>query len=155
MRYRQVKDLVVWAADFHQRMAQQFEEAVRKSESERSRMVLDYLAERERRMAKGLESVFDDGSDHTDVLETWFDDPTDFPQPPVLVQMVEQAVAHDDIDAAMKTALNANDTLKAMYEYRAEKAVIEPEQAFFVSLAKGHESEARQIVTHLEEFSDL
>lgn len=155
MRYHQVKDLVVWAADFHQRMVQQFEEASRKSDLERSTMVLDYLAGRKRRLANGLESVFNDGADHTDVLETWLDDPTDFPQPPLLVQMAEQAVDHNDIDAAMQMALNANDTLQSMYEYRAEKAVIEPEQAFFVSLAQGHESEARQIVTHLKEFSDL
>lgn len=48
MRYHQVKDLVVWAADFHQRMVQQFEEASRKSDSERSTMVLDYLAGRKK-----------------------------------------------------------------------------------------------------------
>lgn len=155
MRYNQVKDLVIWAADFHQRMAQQFSDAARRADSERSSMVLDYLAEREKRMQSGLIAIFSDGSDHRDVLETWFDDPTDFPQPPILVQMAEKSVAHDDIDAAAETALSANKSLQTLYSYRAEKAVIEPEQAFFEALAQGHESEARQIVTHLREFSDL
>ena len=155
MRYHQVKDLVIWAADFHQRMAQQFSDAARRADSERSSMVLDYLAEREKHMQHGLDAIFCDGSDHRDVLETWFDDPTDFPQPPMLAEMSKKSVAHDDIDAAAETALSANKSLQTMYEYRAEKAVIEPEQVFFEALAQGHENEARKIVTHLREFSDL
>ena len=155
MRYHQVKDLVIWAADFHQRMAQQFSDAARRTESERSSMVLNYLAEREKRMQSGLEAIFSDGCDHREVLETWFDDPTDFPQPPTLAQLAEKRVVHDDTDAAAETALSANKSLQALYEYRAETAGIEPEQTFFESLAQGHENETRQIVTHLREFSDL
>lgn len=154
MRYHQVKDLVVWAADFHARMAQQFSDAAEKADAERLKMALTYLASRELRMKTGLEDIFSDGSDHRDVLNTWFDDPTDFPQPPKLEKLVESA-DYNSVDIAMQASINAHKTLQALYEYRSDKAVIEPEEEFFTSLAQGHEAEVRRIVTSLEEFTDL
>ncbi|MDR5899652.1 2-hydroxyacyl-CoA dehydratase [Halomonas vilamensis] len=154
MRYNQVKDLVVWAADFHARMAKQFSDAAENADAERLKMALTYLANRELRMKTGLEDIFSDGSDHRDVLNTWFDDPTDFPHPPKLEKLAESA-GYDSVDVAMKTATEAHKTLQALYEHRAEKAVIEPEEEFFTSLAEGHEAEVRRIVMSLEEFTDL
>ncbi|MYL24245.1 hypothetical protein [Vreelandella massiliensis] len=154
MRYNQVKDLVVWAADFHARMAQQFSDAAKEADSERLSMALNYLASRELRMKTGLEAIFSDGSDHREVLNTWFDDPTDFPQPPKLEQLAEGA-DYNSVDVAMQTATEAHKTLQGLYEYRAKKAVIEPENEFFTALAEGHEAEVRRIVTSLEEFTDV
>jgi hypothetical protein len=154
MRYNQVKDLVVWAADFHARMAQQFSDAAEEADSERLKMALTYLVNRELRMKTGLEAIFSDGSDHRDVLNTWFDDPTDFPQPPTLEKLVETADC-GSVDVAMQTVIEAHKTLQALYEYRSAKAAIEPEEEFFTSLAQGHEAEVRRIVTSLEEFTDL
>lgn len=79
MRYNQVKDLVEWAAGFHARMARQYSEAADEAENERLQMALNYLASRELKMKTGLEDLFREGSDHSEVLELWFDDSSDFP----------------------------------------------------------------------------
>ena len=84
MRYNQVKDLIEWATGYHARMARQYSDAASQAEHERLAMALRYLADSELKMKTGLEALFHDGSDHREVLETWFDDSSDFPQPPEL-----------------------------------------------------------------------
>ncbi|WP_040480578.1 hypothetical protein [Vreelandella boliviensis] len=154
MRYNQVKDLVDWAAGFHARMAGQYSEAASKAENERLQMAFNYLAGRELKMKTGLENLFHDGSDHSEVLEIWFDDSSDFPQPPELDRMAEQTVT-GSIDDAMRTAASAHQRLQALYEYRASRAKIEPEEEFFNALAQGHNSEIRHIMASMEELQGV
>jgi hypothetical protein len=154
MRYNQVKDLVEWAADFHARMARQYSDAADVADNERLQMALSYLAGRELKMKTGLEDLFHDGSDHTAMLETWFDDSSDFPQPPELDRLAEQTVA-GSIEDAMRTAADAHQSLQALYEHRALRAKIEPEEEFFNSLAKGHNSEIRHIMASMEELQGV
>ena len=154
MRYNQVRDLVVWAADFHGRMARQFSDAAKAAESERLQMALDYLASEELRMKTGLEAIFADGSDHEDVLDTWFDDAADFPQPPELERLA-QYTTYDSIDVAVEVSTQAHSALQGLYEQRAEKAVIPAETEFFTSLAEGHEAEVLRIVSQVEELNDI
>src|SRR5690554_7950273 len=83
MRFHQVKELVDWAAGYHRRLAEQYTAlAGGGGVDERVRMALEYLAERERKQEGDLAGYLDDGSDHSTVLETWFDDPAHFPHPP-------------------------------------------------------------------------
>lgn len=154
MRYNQVKDLVEWAAGFHERMARQYSEAADNADNERLQMVLTYLASRELKMKTGLEDLFHDDSGHTEIMETWFDDSSDFPQPPELDKLAEQAVA-GSIDEVMKTATTAHQRLQALYEHRAERAKIEPEEEFFNSLAEGHNAEIRHIMASIEELQGV
>ncbi|WP_017430160.1 2-hydroxyacyl-CoA dehydratase [Vreelandella jeotgali] len=154
MRYNQVRDLVVWAADYHGRMSRQFSDRAGVADSERLQMALDYLAAEERRMKAGLDDVLADESGQQKVLNTWFDDPTDFPQPPELEHLAQYAT-YDSIESAMETATQAHKALQRLYEYRAEKAAIPAGADFFRSLAEGHEAEVRRIVSQFEEFNDL
>lgn len=154
MRYNQVRDLVAWAADFHGRMARQFSDTATEAESERLQMALDYLASEELRMKTGLEDALADDSEHQKVLNTWFDDASDFPQPPELERLAQYAT-YDSIDAAMKVSVDAHNALQRLYAYRAEKAAIPESADFFNALAEGHEAEVRRIVSQFEEFSDL
>ncbi|MDQ7733622.1 2-hydroxyacyl-CoA dehydratase [Halomonas sp. SpR1] len=154
MRYNQVKDLIEWAAGFHARMAEQYSQAADKADHERLQMAFNYLASRELKMKTGLEDLFHDGSDHSEVLELWFDDSSDFPHPPELERMAEQTVA-GSIDDAMKTATSAHQRLQALYEHRASRAKIEPEEEFFNALAQGHNSEIRHIMASMEELQGV
>ncbi|WP_447895800.1 2-hydroxyacyl-CoA dehydratase [Vreelandella sp. GE22] len=153
-RYNQVKDLLTWAQDFHGRMAKQYSEGAARTDNERLAMALTYLASREVKMRSGLEAIFHDGSDHREVLELWFDETSDFPRPPKLEALYERGVAAS-IDEAIETASEAHELLRALYEHRAECAKIEPEEAFFTSLAQGHEAEVRKLVTSMREFEDI
>lgn len=154
MRYNQVKDLVIWATGFHARMARQYSEAAEAADNERLQMAMSYLASRELKMKSGLEDLFHDGSSHAEVLETWFDDSGDFPQPPELDRLAEQTPA-GSIEDAMKTATVAHERLQALYEHRASRARIEPEAEFFNSLAEAHNAEIRNMMASMEELEGL
>ena len=154
MRYNQIKDLVVWAESFHKCMAHQYSDAADKTDNERLRMALTYLASRELRMQKGLNDLFHDGSNHKEILETWFDESSEFPEPPELEQLTEKSVA-GSVDEVTRTAVEAHQKLQSLYEHRASRARIEPEAEFFDSLAQGHNAEARKLVTSMQEFEDI
>ncbi|UYG01338.1 MULTISPECIES: 2-hydroxyacyl-CoA dehydratase [unclassified Halomonas] len=153
-RYNQVKDLITWAADYHARMAKRYSDGADRTDNERLSMALTYLASREVKMQSGLEALFHDGSDHSEVMELWFDETGDFPQPPRLEAITQRSVA-DSIDGVIETASEAQENLRALYAHRAECAKIEEEAAFFNSLAEGHEAELRKIVTSMREFEDI
>ncbi|UXZ55899.1 2-hydroxyacyl-CoA dehydratase [Halomonas sp. 7T] len=154
MRYNQVKDLIEWAAGYHARMARQYTEAAEQTENQRLAMALSYLASSELKMKTGLEALFHDGNDQREVLELWFDESGDFPQPPLLEALAERSIA-GSVDEIMVTAVESHRNLQALYEHRASRSKIEPEEEFFEALAAGHNAEARKLVTSMQEFEDL
>tara|TARA_R110002020_G_scaffold283446_1_gene499174 strand:- start:87 stop:554 length:468 start_codon:yes stop_codon:yes gene_type:complete len=154
MRYNQVKDLVEWAAGFHARMARQFSEAAEQADNERLKMGFDYLASRELKMKTDLDDLFSDGMDHSEILETWFDESSEFPEPPELDRLAEQTIT-GSIEDAMKTATLAHERLQAMYEHRALRSRIAPEAEFFDALAEGQNSEIRHMMASMEELQSV
>ena len=145
MRFHQVREVVSWAVDFHAQLAKQYAALAKQSEDERVRMALDYLAEHERKMQRGLGSYLASDSEHRNVLDTWFSDATELPHPDVLTRLCG-CMACTTIDNVLASALTIHKTLEEMYRHRAEDAAIGDEEAFFIALAKGHESEVRRLV---------
>jgi hypothetical protein len=154
MRYNQVKDLINWVEAYHGRLAEQYRAKAGAAESERLQMVLNYLADHETRMQAGLRAIFNESHKKRDVLDTWFDDPNDFPQPPQLEQLADKPVGNS-IDSVMESAVEAHRTLEALYRHRVDRAVIEPEAEFFNALAEGHNAELRRIVAGIEELQGV
>ncbi|CAN0570285.1 unnamed protein product [Ectocarpus sp. 12 AP-2014] len=154
MRYNQIKDLIKWAVGFHSRMARQYSDAADAADNERLQMALSYLASRELNMKTGLEDLFHDNSGHRDVMETWFDDSSDFPQPPELDRLAELTVTRS-IEDAMKVATEAHKRLQALYRHRASHSKVESEEEFFNALAEGHNAEIRHIVASIKEFQGV
>ena len=154
MRFHQVKELVDWAAGYHRRLAEQYAALAAGADvDERLRMALDYLVERERKQENDLTGYLDDGSDHSQVLETWFDDPNDFPHPPVLERLPD-CIECDSVQSVLTTALTAHRTLQDLYSHRAELAGGRDEKAFFEALAAGHEAEVRRIARDIQRLED-
>src|SRR5690554_7087206 len=120
---------------------------------ERVRMALEYLAERERKQEGDLTGYLDDGSDHSTVLETWFDDPADFPHPPVLERLPE-CLDCESVQSVLATALAAHRTLQDLYTHRAELAGGSDEKTFFEALGAGHEAEVRRIARDMQRLED-
>ncbi len=150
MRFHQVKELVDWAAGYHRRLAEQYAALAAGADvDERLRMALDYLVERERKQESDLVGYLDDGSDHSQVLDTWFDDPADFPHPPVLERLPER-LDGGSLQDLLSTALTAHRTLQDLYAHRAELAGSRDEKAFFEALAAGHDAEVRRIARDIQ-----
>lgn len=153
MRFHQVRELVAWAADYHARLAEQYAQLAAGEVSDRVKMALDYLAERERKLQADLNGYFDDGSDHRKVLDTWFDDPNDFPHAPVL-ERLPGSVPCDSVQEVLATALTAHRTLQDLYTHRSELAGGGEEKQFFEALSAGHEAEVRRIARDLQRLED-
>lgn len=153
MRFHQVRELVRWAADFHARMAQQYDAQAAGGVDERVRMSLGYLAEHERKMQADLAGYLTDGSDHRGVLDTWFDDPTDFPHLPMLDRLLE-GMESASVQDVLTSALTTHKTLQDLYRHRADRASIEEERDFFASLAAGHEGEVRRLARDMQRLED-
>lgn len=149
MRFHQVKELVTWAARYHARLADRYAGLSTESVAERVRMALDYLAEHERKLQADLEGYLTDGSDHRNVLDTWFDDPHDFPHAPVL-ERLPSSIDCDSVQSVLAIALTAHRTLQDLYEHRIERASGQDEKLFFESLAQGHEAEVRRLARDMQ-----
>lgn len=156
MRYNQIKDLVEWAVSFHSRMARQYSDAADVADNERLQMALSYLASRELKMKTGLEDLFHDNSGHRDVMETWFDDSSDFTHPLELeLDRLAELTVTGSIEDAMNVATEAHKRLQELYEHRASHSRVESEEEFFNALAEGHNAEIRHIVASIEELQGV
>ena len=153
MRFHQVKELVAWAAEYHRNLAEQYRQLAASDVSDRVRMALDYLAEHERKMQTELSEYLEEAREHRPVLETWFDDPSDFPHAPTLDRLT-QRVACDSVQDVLSTALTMHRTLQDLYAHRVERATAEAEREFFASLAQGHEAEVRRIARDMQRLED-
>lgn len=148
MRFHQVKELVRWAADYHGRLEAAYTELAGDA-GDRERMALEYLADHERRMQAELETYFGDGDDHRRVLETWFDDPADFPHPPVL-ERFPASLSGSGVEALLSLALTQHRTLQDLYRHRAEQAVGGEERDFFEALVQGEDAEVRRLARDMQ-----
>ena len=153
MRFHQVRELVAWAADYHARLADQYTALAAGEVSDRVRMALEYLAARERKLEADIRGYCDDGSDHRQVLDTWFDVPNDFPHAPVLERLPD-SVDGDSVQSVLATALTAHRTLQDLYAHRGDLAGAGEERQFFEALSAGHEAEVRRIARDLQRLED-
>lgn len=145
MRFHQVREIVSWAVEFHAQLGKQYTALARHSEDERVRMALAYLSEHEHEMQRGLARYLSADSEHRNVLDTWFSDPSELPHPDVLTRLCE-SMGCTTLDHLLATALTIHKTLEDMYRHRADTSAIADEQAFFTGLADGHEAEVRRLV---------
>ncbi len=153
MRFHQVKELVAWAADYHRGLAEQYDRLAAGDVNDRVRMALEYLAEHERKMQTELTDYLEEASDHRNVLETWFDDPADFPHAPTLDRLT-QCISCNSVQDVLSTALTMHRTLQDLYAHRVERASVEAEREFFASLSSGHEAEVRRLARDMQRLED-
>ncbi|MAX32879.1 MAG: hypothetical protein CME72_07430 [Halomonadaceae bacterium] len=153
MRFHRVRELVHWAASYHQRLAEHYTQCASGNVNERVRIALEYLASHERTLQANLEGYFTDGSNHRAVLDTWFDDPADFPHLPILDQLPD-CMDCSNVQDVLDTALSTHKTLQHLYQHRADRASIEEEREFFAALAAGHDGEVRRLARDIQRLED-
>lgn len=145
MRFHRVREVIEWAVQTHSQLASEYRALAKGCNDERLRMALLYLADHEHAMQGGLARYLADDSTHLNVLDTWFDDPADFPHLHV-VDSLRGGVSGTSIDDLLATALTIHKTLEDLYRQRAATAPIDDERDLFASLAAGHQAEVRRLV---------
>ncbi|ASJ73573.1 hypothetical protein [Granulosicoccus antarcticus] len=153
MRFSQVKELVSWAADYHAQLASSYTVLAAGPVSQRVSMALRYLAEHERAMQASLAQYLNDDSEHHGVLDTWFDDATDFPHVLVLNRL-SKGMSSVDMQTVLSMALATHRTLQDLYAHRAECAATSAEKEFFEALLGGHEGEVRRLSRDMQRLED-
>ena len=154
MRFHQVREIIEWAVRTHDELAHEYERVSKQCLNERTRMALRYLADHERQMHTALARYLADGSEHRNVLETWFDDTTEFPQPTVVARLCD-AVSDKTVEDLLANALAIHKTMEDLYRHRAETAPIGDERDFFAALAASHEAETRRLVRDMSRLDAL
>lgn len=154
MRFHQVREVIEWAVQTHANLAHQYDQASCACVDERARMALRYLAEHERQMHTALSRYLADGKEHRNVLETWFDDTTEFPQPSVVARLCD-AVGDKAVEDLMANALAIHKTMEDLYRQHTETASIGDERDFFTALATSHEAETRRLVRDMSRLDAL
>ena len=59
------------------------------------------------------------------------------------------------LDELTATAVESHHQLQRLYEHRASRAKVAPEETFFTTLAQGHAAEARKLVASLQELEGV
>jgi hypothetical protein len=145
MRIHQVREVVSWAVDFHEKLAKRYAALAKASQDERVRMALAYLADHDRAMLRGLARYLAADNEHRKVLDTWYTDFAELPHPEVL-DCLCGCMQFERVDDVLATALTIHRMLEDMYRQRACAAAIADEEALFTALAAGHNAEVRRIV---------
>lgn len=140
MAFHQVKDLLAWIHEFHQKLSEQYTRLAELQQDERMKMALVFLADRERRMQEGMVAYLQDADEG--LLSTWLIDSQEFVHPRVL-ERIPDCLGCQDIHAILANVMTAHQTLKDMYRLRAELSSIPQETELFERLAEQQDAEAR------------
>lgn len=140
MAFRQVKDLLEWVHDFHDRLGKQYAGLAETAPDERMKMALVFLTDRERRLQQGMRDYLEDADEG--LLTTWLIDSQQFGHPSVL-ERIPPCLGCHDVQDILANVMTAHQTLKDMYRLRAELAEIPEEAELFQQLAEQQDAEAR------------
>lgn len=154
MRFHRVREVIEWAVRTHEQLAHDYDRLQRQCTDERTKMALRYLAEHERQMQAALSRYLADAGAHRNVLDTWFDDGTEFPHPALVARLCD-AVGDKAVADLLANALAIHKTMEDLYRHRAEGAPIGDEHDFFAALAASHEAETRRLVRDMSRLDAL
>ena len=152
--FKQIRELVQWAADYHARLAVSYsEKASNGTPGERQHMALKYVADYQRSLQTELQKYLADESDHRGVLDTWFEEAVDAPTVPELDSTVEAADAAS-VQKVLSATLASQRPLQELYKQRAEHAVSGSERELFESLIGQYDAEVRRFSRNMQRLED-
>lgn len=152
MRFEQTRDVLNHARDFHRKVSDFYHELEEQSDQKRVRLLLDYMAGREKELADALDDFVNQAS--TDVLNTWFqfthdDDTLQLNCPDV---EVKREMSVDDV---MSMAMRFHDCLMRLYGELAGSARSNRVREVFLSLMQEAEKEWERLERNAQSWMDL
>lgn len=143
MKLEQTRDIIDWCARFHDSLGHQYEDLSKKAADPRLKMMLDYLAQHEHEMHAGLARFLETAS--PSVLDTWFRQVPDLPQPDALEAM-RSCLCCASVDDAENAAREFHNQLQGMYQQLADLSETAQLRELFESLVNGEDAELRRMV---------
>jgi DNA-binding ferritin-like protein len=140
MAFKQLKDLIQWITEYHEKLERQYQDLAGAQDDERVRMALRFLAGREKHLAEMMGEFLRDAD--RDLMSGWLVDSQDFDIRKIPSHLPACGGCHD-IQDVLKNILQANTDLTAKYEQRARLAQNRREAELFRDLAASQQAEAR------------
>jgi uncharacterized protein (DUF305 family) len=152
MQIETIKDILVWTQQFHQYLSQCLIHCASKNESERAKMVLEYLSEHE----KALNSVISqfESISQAHVLNTWC---VEYLNKQPIVQHIHCNAPFSQLNAEQITdiVIEQHQQVIDLYRYLLLKMEIPEAVELIEKLLSVEEHEAMKMVTSSNRFSDL
>lgn len=151
MRFKKTRELLDHVRRFHEDVGAHCEEVCGGAEQERIRILLNYIAERERNQARAMSEFEKETADQ--VLDTWFQYTTDDDAlPTLLTASFKPDMAPEDIMNAMMAIA---DHLLALYRDLLDAADTDELRQVFQNLLDHEQKEKEKLARNLQMFQDL
>lgn len=151
MRFEQTKDVLEHARSFHQRVSDFYHRLSDQTDQQRLKLLLDYMAQRERELARALDQ-FTEGSSR-EVLDTWFqfccDDET--------LKLCPEALLYDDMspEQIIRAGVALSQCFIDLFGEIANTSDSETVRTVFQSLLESEQREQKKLVRNIQMFMDL
>ena len=151
MRFCKVKDILDWIAYLHERLAREYDRLSDEAKDERVAMLLEYLADHQRRLQKTITRFETDAADK--LLNTWFQGcpPLDLPES---LDDLHQSLAGKSSIEVTKAAIKLHDQLIAIYRELEAAADVDSVREIFANLATLESHEKIRMVRDAQRLED-
>lgn len=151
MRFKKTREVLDHIRRLHEEVSAHCEQVCGEAEQERIRILLSYIAERERNQARAVSEFEEETADQ--VLDTWFQYTTDDAAlDALLAARFEPDMAPDDI---MHATMSIADHLLDMYRGMLEAADTDELRQMFQDLLDHEQKEKEKLARNLQMFQDL
>ena len=151
MRFKNTRGVLDHVKHFHQAVSARSMEICGKSDEERIRVLLNYIADREQDLAQAVSTLTEDTDDS--ILDTWFQYTTDDAAlNSLLTDSIKPNMSPGDI---MSATMAISDHLLDMFRGMLDAAPTDALRQVFQNLLDHEQVEREKLARNLEMFQDL
>jgi rubrerythrin len=151
MRFKKSREVLEHVKRFHEDISAYCERVCGASDEQRSRILLNYIADRERNLAHAVGAITEETSDQ--VLDTWFQYTTDDTAlHALLTSSFRPTMSPEEV---MSATLAIADHLLAMYRDMLAAADTDELRRVFQNLLDHEQKEKEKLARNLQMFQDL
>lgn len=147
-----IKDVLDWGRRLHEELASIYQGASAESDDERTRLLLNYIADHENRLAEIIANY--EKHDTTGKVDSWMRDYLE--KNPFMAGMREVVTFNPmDSDSVLQATVAAHQQMIKMYRDLAENAKTDRLESLFANMADMEAHELMRMVMTGERWSDM
>lgn len=152
MAIETIKDILDWGRRLHEELAHIYQTSSTETKDERTRLLLSYIADHERKLADIIANY--EKHDTSGTVDSWMRDYLD--KNPFMAGMREVVSFNPmDSDDVLQATVNAHQQMIKMYRDLAENAKAERLESLFENIANMESHELMRMVMTGERWSDM
>jgi hypothetical protein len=147
-----IKDILDWGRRLHEELATIYQSSSAESEDERTRLLLNYIADHENRLAEMIANF--EKHDTTGRVDSWM---RDYLEKNPFMAGMREVVKFNPMDGeeVLQATIDAHQKMIAMYRDLAQNAKSDRLETLFTSIADMESNELMRMVMTGERWSDM